>query len=222
MTGAKALNKTLRKAAAVETGREGLMAAAERLFAEHGVEDVSMRQIVIAAGQANHYAVQHHFGDKSGLIRAILEARLAEFDAACARALRRAERTGALDAHALVEAMLSPIAQFVDESGRHIYAQFLLRLQHDDPGGVFVMQFYGRMQTNIRISEMLRERLHWLPEHIFVLRLRLAANLFLQSAAGLDVPEILNGMAPNVYLKHVTEACVSILLGPEREPAEAS
>jgi AcrR family transcriptional regulator len=51
--------------------REAILAAAERLFAEHGVYAVSNRQVSEAAGQGNNAAVGYHFGTKADLVRAI-------------------------------------------------------------------------------------------------------------------------------------------------------
>ena len=45
--------------------------AAERLFALHGIDGVSLRQIAAEAGSANNSAVHYHFGSKTGLIAAI-------------------------------------------------------------------------------------------------------------------------------------------------------
>ncbi|KUI11340.1 TetR family transcriptional regulator [Mycobacterium sp. GA-1285] len=53
------------------TTREAILAAAERLFAEHGVYAVSNRQVSEAAGQGNNAAVGYHFGTKADLVRAI-------------------------------------------------------------------------------------------------------------------------------------------------------
>jgi AcrR family transcriptional regulator len=176
-----------------------------------------MRQIVSAAGQANHYAVQHHFGDKSGLIRAILEQRLTAFDQACARALRRVERAGRVDTSGLVEALLMPIAQFVDERGRHTYAQFLLRLQQGDPSGSFAMEFHARMDANVKILALLRQNLSELPEPVFALRMRLTSILFLQGVVALDHPGALNGMTSSAFLAHVVSACVAVLAQPKSD-----
>src|SRR5205085_9838489 len=55
----------------VEETRERILAAAERLFAEHGVLGVSNRQIGEAAGQGNNFAVGYHFGTKTDLVRAV-------------------------------------------------------------------------------------------------------------------------------------------------------
>jgi AcrR family transcriptional regulator len=55
----------------VEETRERILAAAERLFAEHGVLGVSNRQVGEAAGQGNNFAVGYHFGTKTDLVRAV-------------------------------------------------------------------------------------------------------------------------------------------------------
>src|SRR4051812_9921543 len=49
------------------------MRAAEQLFAQQGVDRVSLREIAIAAGQRNVSAATYHFGSKRELIETILE-----------------------------------------------------------------------------------------------------------------------------------------------------
>lgn len=53
--------------------RGALVRAAENLFAEHGIEGVSLRHITRAAGQRNSTALQYHFGDRDGLLRALID-----------------------------------------------------------------------------------------------------------------------------------------------------
>lgn len=53
--------------------RERLIEAAERLFAAQGVNGVSLREIVRESGARNVTALQYHFGDRRGLLRAVLE-----------------------------------------------------------------------------------------------------------------------------------------------------
>jgi AcrR family transcriptional regulator len=53
------------------TTQEAILAAAERLYAEHGMFAVSNRQVSEAAGQGNNAAVGYHFGAKVDLVRAI-------------------------------------------------------------------------------------------------------------------------------------------------------
>jgi AcrR family transcriptional regulator len=52
--------------------RERILEAAERLFAEHGVHEVSNRQVAEAADQGNTAVVGYHFGTKADLVRAIV------------------------------------------------------------------------------------------------------------------------------------------------------
>ena len=56
--------------------KEQIVLAAERLFAEHGIDGVSLRQIGVAAGNGNNSAVQYHFGTKDRLVQAVFEYRL--------------------------------------------------------------------------------------------------------------------------------------------------
>ncbi|GAA1253992.1 TetR/AcrR family transcriptional regulator [Prauserella halophila] len=53
--------------------REVILGAAERLYAEHGVYNVSNRQISEAAGQGNNAAVHYHFGTKHDLITTLVD-----------------------------------------------------------------------------------------------------------------------------------------------------
>ncbi len=51
---------------------EQIMSVALELFAEHGVDAVTVRQIAEAAGQKNHAAVGYYFGSKEDLVRAVV------------------------------------------------------------------------------------------------------------------------------------------------------
>lgn len=66
------------------------MRAAEKCIAERGIEDVSIRDIVAAAGQKNESALQYHFNNLTGLIAAIHDERAKQVQA------RRSEMLGTL------------------------------------------------------------------------------------------------------------------------------
>lgn len=53
-----------------EATREAVLAAAERLFAENGFANTSLRDISAASG-VSHPLIHHHFGSKEGLYQAV-------------------------------------------------------------------------------------------------------------------------------------------------------
>jgi len=55
---------------------ERIILAAEKLFAQFGIGNVSLRDIAAAAGQKNKIAVQYHFGDRENLLRQIVAYRI--------------------------------------------------------------------------------------------------------------------------------------------------
>jgi AcrR family transcriptional regulator len=94
-----------------------LLDVAERLFARDGITAVSLRQIVIAAGQGNLSAAHYHFGSREGLIRAVVERRMRTIDAVRHRrldALEAAGRTQVL--HAIVGAAVETLAEVVRDA----------------------------------------------------------------------------------------------------------
>src|SRR5437763_3098032 len=71
------------------TTRDALLAAGRRLFAERGYAATGREEIVAAAG-VTRGALQHHFGDKQSLFRAVYEAVEQEVVDAVAKAAMRA------------------------------------------------------------------------------------------------------------------------------------
>ena len=66
--------------APAESTREQLLDAAEALFLEEGLENVSLRAIVRRAGQRNQSAMQYHFGRREDLIKAIIHRRMLQLE----------------------------------------------------------------------------------------------------------------------------------------------
>jgi AcrR family transcriptional regulator len=104
--------------------KETLVLAAERLFAAHGIDGVSLRQILLEAGVANNSAVQYHFESKAGLVRAIVDYR-APYLAERRRLLWAQAPAG--DLRAGVEAQFLPVAELAEFEGSH-YMTFLEQL----------------------------------------------------------------------------------------------
>jgi AcrR family transcriptional regulator len=110
-----------------EAARTALVESAERLFAEQGIQAVSLRDVSKAAGQRNNSAAQYHFGDRSGLVAAVYENRMRLVDE------RRHALLHQLDGHdvrGLVEATVVPLLDVVAET-KGWYGRFLARTRWD-------------------------------------------------------------------------------------------
>lgn len=95
--------------------RDALMAAAERLFAEHGLSAVSNRQIAEAAGQRNNTVVGYHFGSKTALVRAIMTRRGEQTDVIRRRHVAAVDGSG--DVRDWVGALVRPVTEHLASLG---------------------------------------------------------------------------------------------------------
>jgi len=103
--------------------RQKLLEAARALFAERGVESVSLREIARAAGQANVNAPQYHFGDRETLLAEVVDPHHREVDARRHALLDeidagrgpRADR--APDLRSFGAALVRPLAACINQEG---------------------------------------------------------------------------------------------------------
>jgi AcrR family transcriptional regulator len=109
----KARQGEARRISGAET-REQLMDAAEELFAQFGVDAVSIRSINAAAGLAPA-AVHYHFGTKDRLLREIVRRRGAHLVTTQTAQIDAIERDGrSPDAFELVTVMAQPFFDILD------------------------------------------------------------------------------------------------------------
>jgi AcrR family transcriptional regulator len=95
--------------------RAAIIRAAEELFASRGIDAVSLREINRAAEQSNASALQYHFGDRTGLLRAIIEKHRADTEARRHALLDQYEASGIDDMRTLASALLLPLAAKLDD-----------------------------------------------------------------------------------------------------------
>src|SRR2546427_430765 len=106
--------------------RDCVISAAEKLFAAHGIEAVSLRGINRASGAQNSTAVQYHFGDRAGLVRAVLDKHRPEIEARRQALLDEYEAQGMSDRRARAAALVRPLAaKLTDETGGPAYLRVL-------------------------------------------------------------------------------------------------
>src|SRR3954464_7133754 len=105
--------------------RERLIATAERLFAAEGVNGVSLREIVRASGARNVTALQYHFGDRKGLLRAVLDRHYRDVEAARHAMLDAYEAEKTPGVRALAAILVHPLADKLAQPGGRAYLRIL-------------------------------------------------------------------------------------------------
>lgn len=109
--------------------RAQLIRAAELLFAEKGVNAASLREINRAADQRNATALQYHFGDRQGLIHAILEKHDRAIDASRNKLLDEIESSGRGNLSQFAAALVLPAAEKLsDREGGRAYLRVAAQL----------------------------------------------------------------------------------------------
>jgi len=112
-----------------EPTRAALVSAAERLFAAEGIDRVSLRQINRASGARNAVALQYHFEDRGGIVRAVVRKHYPQVDTERHRLLDAYEAAGERDVRRLGEALVLPsAAKLSDADGGPEYLQISAEL----------------------------------------------------------------------------------------------
>ena len=165
--------------------RDKLVLAAERLFGERGIDNVSLREINRAAGQRNVAALHYHFGNREALLEAIFERRMAGINRRRVVMLDALEAEGRVDSiHAVVEAMVLPLAEQLDPAAAGgPYIRFLAQAISDpgvDVGGLVRNKFDQGM---VRSRRLARRILDHLPVEIVDERMTFASAQMVHALA---------------------------------------
>ena len=124
--------RTAPRAASEET-RSQIKAAAQMLFARHGVDAVTVQQIVAAAGQRNNAALHYHFGSREELIRQMVVDGAAVLDERRQDMLRELEaRGGPSSIREIMLVLVMPVIELGENERWRGYIRFTSSLQASD------------------------------------------------------------------------------------------
>ncbi|MEJ7935449.1 helix-turn-helix domain-containing protein [Sphingobium sp. AN558] len=139
--------------------KEAMILAAERRFALHGMEGVSLRQIAMDSGQRNESAAHYHFGSREGLIRAILEHRISRINARRETLLDAAQRSpdGVVSPVAIASVVIQPMADEIFANWRNCYwVRFMSQLFAIDKFRYFAGEFESASPALARAYDLMR------------------------------------------------------------------
>ena len=101
--------------------RERFIRAAQKLFAERSLDGVSLNEITVAAGQKNRNALQYHFGNRKGLIQAILDHHADEVASLRDQYLAATDLTTWTAAEAAARVLVMPLGEYIRENPDGVY-----------------------------------------------------------------------------------------------------
>jgi AcrR family transcriptional regulator len=111
--------------------RDKLLDAAARLFAERGIDNVSIAEIVRAAGQRNASAVHYHFGNRDEVLKALLAQYVPAVHDRRVELLAVARSLPDTDVRSAVEAVVRPLTELAQRGWRErAYLQIGAELTH--------------------------------------------------------------------------------------------
>lgn len=202
-----------------------LILAAEKLFAERGVEAASLREIASAAGHGNNNAVRYHFGSKQGLIQAIFQHRVVQMEPVRARLLAQIEAKGLVtDARSILELITLPYFTLRAPDGTLSYPAFILQylLYHRPRGMRHTADEAGALSPALnRAQELLRARISYLTPDTADRRILHAMITFVTAIIGAEIakPQLSPDQYRNVIDDTLNQMVASLVLQDRNKSA---
>ncbi|TFY99782.1 TetR/AcrR family transcriptional regulator [Ramlibacter rhizophilus] len=154
-----------------------MKAAAQRLFALHGIDGVTVADIVAAAGQRNKASLQYHFGSKEELVGELLVDGAQKVDAVRQALLdQMAAAGGPRHVREVLDAFIRPVYELtVTEAEGSTYLRFLSNVQLTHRA-LFRAYIGTKWNTGYRrCLEHFRQLLADIPEPLLEQRMSLVA-----------------------------------------------
>lgn len=155
--------------------RVRLIATAERLFAERGIDAVSMRLINREAGQLNTSSIHYYFGNREAVIEAVVQRRMSVINERRLALLEQLRAGGAeIGLRDIVASYVHPLAgQAGADGGGGNYVRFLAQAYASAEIDIAALA-RGRWDQSLQqVAEMARALLPELAEPIFRERMSL-------------------------------------------------
>lgn len=188
------------------------MTAAERLFAEHGLDGVSFGQIRAAIGNGNKSVVQYHFDSKDQLVQAIFEFRLPDLHERRARLItERPDET----LQSWMACQLRAIMEQAEIADCY-YLRFVAMLRLHNRRDVFERIPPPLLESTRSFYEVLRSKLPDLTEPQRTYRITQAMTLIMQAASDRERARG-DGKSPLPFALETTyllDATIGLLLAP--------
>ena len=204
--------------------RERIVEAAEALFAEHGFENVSLREITNAAG-ANVASVNYHFGSKEKLIEALVESYttpLNERRLALLDELEEQHRGGPVPVEEILRAFLEPLQAQITRSelSDRLFCKFMGRLMNEQGGSCLPESVEPQFREMVaRFAAAFRLAIPELSEELALWRIHYSFGVMANTLMHADTLQQISGGRAGVpgferQLEQIIDFCKAGLQAP--------
>lgn len=203
--------------------RERLIRAGEHFFARHGLDQVSVQDITMLAGQRNASAIHYYFGSREGLLEAIAAKHQTRIDAVRQVALDKLEfRDAVSDVRAITAILvLAPMTDMEEREDARDWLRITPQVVHLTRTTDQQLLDYGpRVPALHKCIRHLRERVTHLPEDIFEERVSLVIYMITLAHAERAVA-IESGTARidrSEFVQNLVEMLTAALFAPSPRP----
>lgn len=198
--------------------KERILGAAEQLFAQHGFEGASLRQVT-AAANVNLAAVNYHFGSKENLINEVFRRRLDELNARRLAALDAVAAHPDVSLDSLLDAFIRPALEMsLDRTGGGNFVRVLARAyaEHNDALRKFLSENYGHVMKRFHavfarlLPDLDKEELYW--------RLDIVAGALTYAMADFGVIKRKSGVTEQMHRERAAEHLIRFAAAGLRAP----
>ena len=171
-TGSRAADEMAGSAGETGEAKARILAAAERLFAEHGYSGVSLRSIM-AEAEVNTASIHYYFRHKEGLLRAIFEMRVTPMNEERQEqlaALERASAEGVPEVGAVLRAFIEPAIRRTRAKGGQAFNRISALCSVDPDPAVRQVVFDSYDTVSRRFTALLRKACPHLDDEEFYWR----------------------------------------------------
>lgn len=206
--------------------RDQLMSTAETLFAQKGIDAVSLNEINKTAGQRNTSALHYHFGGKDGLVEAIVYRHYEAIDVMLNQGLDELEASRPFTLRQLIVTSITPfVEQLEDERGVN-YLRIVNQLFNKSTDMIIVGHPQGEDKARLRLFELYNEICTDFPAAVRTSRLLLFSSLLFHSLASYAQFSASDSSNPfgneNLFLNNLIDSLEGLMQAPLSDETKAA
>lgn len=183
-------------------------------MASRGIGAVSLREINTAAAQKNASGVQYHFGNRTGLIAAILERHMQRADVLRNQLLDGLQMRRNVTPAEVVAAVVAPLAAELETRSGRAYLQLLDQLL-DRPEIATLDVTAGLNRSLDRAAQLLTRSMQHLPRAVAAARRQLCTAFLLRSLAdrarAIESHAVGANLAQPAFVANLVDVLVAVL-----------